>query len=376
MTFAGMLLGLAVAATALMLLGTVLNAATAPRLERAPPARPVRISLLIPARNEEANLALLLPMLSRIEWPDLEILILDDGSDDGTAGLVREHGGPVRLLTGKPLPPGWLGKNWACAQLAEQASGEILIFCDADARPGPRAVAATAGMMQARGWDALTALPRQELGTWAEKAILPVLLFLPLLGYCPIALIPKLRMPALSVGCGQWFAFRRETYLALGGHARVRSAIVEDMALGRLVKEEGAILGAVISTRHVAVRMYSDFRGVWRGFTKNAAYLTGTGWVRPPLLIGAFAVTNILPWALAATGHTAWLLPMAFWIASRLLAAAVFREPVSAPLWSPLGTLLLPALFLRSWWGYRRRSVTWKGRTLEAAFESGKGPTR
>jgi chlorobactene glucosyltransferase len=368
-----LLWGLALAATALMLFMSVLNAVTAPRLEQAPPARPARVSLLIPARDEEANLAVLLPMLSRLEWPDLEILILDDQSGDATADIVKSHGAPVRLLNGLPLPKGWLGKNWACAQLAGQASGEILIFCDADARLAPGAVAATVGMMQDKGWDALTALPRQQLGTWSEKAVLPVLLFLPLLGFCPIAWIPKLRMPALSVGCGQWFAFRTQTYRGLGGHAKVRSVIVEDMALGRLVKEKGKILGAAISTRYVTVRMYADFRGVWGGFTKNAAYLTGSGWVRPPLVIAAFLMVHVLPWAMVATGHMIWILPLALWIASRLLAAAVFREPLSASLWSPLGILLVPAIFIRSWWGYRRSYVTWKGRSLEAAFTAGKG---
>ncbi|MEO7426432.1 MAG: glycosyltransferase [Fibrobacteria bacterium] len=364
--------GLALAATALMLMVTVLNALTAPLLEQAPPARPARVSLLIPARDEEANLALLLPMLSRLQGSDLEILILDDGSSDGTADLVRQQGAPIRLLPGRPLPPGWLGKNWACSQLAEAASGEILIFCDADAQPGPGAVAATVGLMQDRGWDALTVLPRQILGTWSEKAILPVLLFLPLLGLCPIAWIPKLRMPALSVGCGQWFAFRAETYRALGGHACVRTVIVEDMALGRRVKDAGKILGVAISTRHISVRMYSDFHGVWNGFTKNAAYMTGTGWLQPPLVFGVFALVNVLPWTMVAAGQTAWILPLAFWTASRILAAVVFREPISSPLWSPVGALLIPALFVRSWVGYRRRYVTWKGRSLEAAFHTGK----
>lgn len=359
-------------AAAGMLLGTLTNYRTAPRLEKAPPPlRPVRASLLIPFRDEEANLSVLVPMLHAIGYPDLEIILLDDESQDASAEIVEAGArgdGRIRLLRGEPLPPGWLGKNWACQQLAAQATGEVLLFCDADVRVGPGSVSATVGMMQAEGWDALTAMPRQLLGTWGEKAVIPILLFLPVLGFLPIAWIPKYPYPALSMGCGQWFAFTSSMYSRLGGHGAVRDKIVEDMALGRLVKEKGGVLGAVIAPRHLSVRMYTDFPSVWLGFSKNLAYLTGTGWIRPISVVAGFSALNTLPWIMVLAGHPLWMVPLGLWGVARLAAARIFREPRFAWIWSWAGTLLIPALCFRSWWGYRRGTVHWKGRELDAAF--------
>jgi chlorobactene glucosyltransferase len=365
-----------------MCLGTAFNAWTAPRLEdgragrrretpadasSGDPSLP-KVSLLIPARDEAENLAILLPMLSRIDYPGLEILVLDDGSTDGTAGRVRAGAGPARLLPGRPLPPGWLGKNWACAQLARAATGDILLFCDADVRMLPGAVAATVERMRGEGLAAFTCLPRQELATWPERAVIPLVMTMPVLAFLPLVLIPRHPMPALSIGCGQWFAFTRAAYRDVGGHAAVRREIVEDLALARRVKEKGMALGAALSTRLVSTRMYRDLPSLWSGFAKNLAVLTGTGWIRPPLVLGAFAVSQVLPWAMALAGGRAWLLPGLLWLAARLLAARTAREPAFGWLWSPVGSLLAAALAVRSWAGYRRRDVTWKGRNLEAAF--------
>lgn len=374
------------AMTAVMLAGAMLNFFTAPRLEKNPyfhadaftaakasesaiaaPPSP-SVSLLIPARNEEANLKILLPLLARLDYPDMEILILDDDSEDGTANLISQAASHVRLLRGHALPQGWLGKNWACAQLAQAARGEILIFCDADVRLGPEAVKATVARMQRDKLDALTALPRQIMGTWAEQAVLPVLLFLPVMGFAPIAWIAKTSMPALSLGCGQWFAFTRKAYDCLGGHASVRNTIVEDMALGRRVKESGLVLGAAISTEMVVTRMYTSFRTLWEGFSKNLAFLTGAGWLRPILFLFLFSSVNILPWLLPVFGFTSWLLPLALLAAARWITALAFREPPMGWLWSPVGALLIPAIAFRSWLGYRRHYVEWKGRSLAAAF--------
>ncbi|MDB5104369.1 MAG: putative glycosyltransferase [Fibrobacteres bacterium] len=365
------LLGLSSLSAVAMLAGAIYNALTAPRLEsggKSIPRACPRVSLLIPARNEEANLGILLPLLARLEWPGLEILILDDQSSDGTpriAGL-----GPGRLLAGRPLPQGWIGKNWACHQLAEEASGDILIFCDADVRPRSDAVFATVSLMESGGLDALTCLPRQILGTWSEKAVIPHLLSAPLFGFLPMALVSRLPVPALSMGCGQWFAFTRAAYAGCGGHAGVRREVVEDMALARRVKAHGMILGASFSTRCLSTRMYRDLPGLWSGFSKNMVYFTGTGLLRPPIALAAFLIVNVLPWVMPLCGHGPWLVPLAFWAAARLLTARVVREPFSAWFWSPLGTLLVPSLAARSWWLYRTRSVAWKDRILSAAFSA------
>lgn len=360
----------ATAANGLMVMGSLYNALRAPRLEdfarSGAPEKPPRVSLLIPARDEEENLRALMPRLARLAWPDLEILILDDESSDGTARIASQ--GRARVISGRPPPPGWLGKNWACHQLAQAASGDILLFCDADVRPAPEAVAATVACLQSLGADAATVLPRQIMGTWSEKAVLPVLLYLPLLGFLPVDQVRRLRSPLVSIGCGQWFAFTRGAYAALGGHAAVRREVVEDLALGRRVKEKGLRLSAALSTRLVATRMYTGLGPLWRGFGKNLVVLTGSGFLRPPVVLAAYALANIAPWVLPWSGFRAWLLPLGLWLAARLIAARVYREPAMAWLWSPAGALLIPVLAARSWSLHRSRSAAWKGRVLTAAF--------
>src|SRR5690606_24994474 len=121
----------------------------APRLHRSPREYRPRASVLVPARNEAGNLRSVLPALLELDEAALEVLVLDDDSEDGTAGLIaaaeKASAGRLRLLHGAPLPDGWTGKNWACHQLAAAARGEVLIFCDADVRPGPDAVSRTLG---------------------------------------------------------------------------------------------------------------------------------------------------------------------------------------------------------------------------------------
>jgi chlorobactene glucosyltransferase len=357
----------------LMALGAIYNTATAPRLEnevaegkRGPAPK---VSLLIPARDEEANLSLLMPMLSGLDWPGLEILILDDESRDGTARLAAS--GRARLIRGLPLPAGWLGKNWACHQLAAEATGEILIFCDADVRPEPDVISATVCCMRKYRADAATGLPRQIMGTWSEQAVLPVLLGLPLMGFLPLAQVPRLRSPFVSIGCGQWFAFTRAAYDALGGHAAVRREVVEDLALGRRVKEAGFTLVAVFSRRLVATRMYTGFAPLWNGFSKNLVALTGTGFLRPPAVMAAFALVNLAPWVMPLFGYGAWLIPLACWCLARLLTARAMGEARWAWLWSPVGAALIPCIAAHSWWLHRARAAHWKGRLLTAAFETG-----
>lgn len=369
------LAALASAAPALMAAVASYNLALAGRLERAPgPVRRPRASVLVPARDEEENLRILLPLLRAQDWPDMEILVLDDGSADATAEVARAHAPAVRVIDGEPPPAGWLGKSWACARLAEEADGEVLIFCDADVRPAPEAVRRTLGLLEAEGAGALACLPRQILGTWAERAVIPLVLHLPILGLLPLPLVRTRPEPALSLGVGQWFAFTRAAYDRCGGHAAVRSALAEDMALARKVKEAGLPLAACLSTRLVSVRMYRDFPAVWEGFRKNLVVLTGAGGARPFAVLALLAATLVAPWllagaALAGALPAAFLIPGQLLLLVRLSVAVTYREPPSAWAWTPAGSLLVLVLAASSLAGYHRRDLAWKGRRLSAAWK-------
>lgn len=354
---------------AAMLAVALWNLVAARRLENAgaPLSHPV-VSILVPARNEEANLRALLPALLRLDYPRLEILVVDDGSEDDTAAVVEEHASTpdarLRLLPGHPPPPGWLGKSWACHQLAAAASGEVLVFCDADVVPLPAALERTIAAMQSTDAGAVTVIPRHQLGGWMESAVVPLVAQLPVLALLPLALVPRVRAPSLSMANGQWLAFTRAAYVACGGHAAVRDTVVEDVALGRRVKAAGHRLLPLVSHSLVSVRMYRDSAALWKGFGKNVYALAGG---RPAAFVAALAVFGLVaiyPWLGAVLGVRGALVPLALLAAVRACGVLLFRHGIRSALLHPAGSILLAAIALKSFVGTRRGTMEWKGRRI------------
>ena len=349
---------------AAMLIVAVANLVTAPRLERAGEARETPlVSLLVPARDEAANLRANLPLLLAADYPRLEIIVLDDGSGDGTASVVqalaRESGGRLRLVRGAALPDGWLGKSWACAQLADQAFGDVLLFCDADVAAGPCAVRRTVALLRRHAAGAVTAIPRHRLGTWAEASVVPIVAQLPVAATLPLALVPRTAAPSLSMANGQWLAFTRKAYERIGGHASVRDQVLEDVLLGRAVKCAGLRLVAAVATRDLSVRMYGGWGEVRAGFRKNLYALLGG---RPaPFIagVGAFLLAAVYPMAAAVRGS--WV-PLALLLALRTLSALLFRQRWTAVALHPVGAVLALAIAIESF--ITRRTVEWRGRRV------------
>jgi hypothetical protein len=351
-----------------MLAVALYNLATATRMERAPaPRRTPAVSLLIPARDEAENLRAVLPHLARLDYPALEVLILDDGSADGTAAVVREHAPRdprLRLLPGAPLPAGWLGKNWACHQLAGAARGEVLVFCDADVTPAPAAVARTVALMDRGGADVLTAIPRQRFGSWAERAVIPLVVHLPILALLPLRRVPRTRSPSLSMGNGQWLAFTRAAYRRSGGHAAVRDAVVEDVALGRRVKAAGLRLLPVLATGTLRVRMYRGTRALGEGFGKNLYPLMGARPLAFAGALGVFLLGAVYPWAAVLAGHAGAVLPLLLLLGVRAAGVALFRHGAGSLLLHPAGAVLTASLALWSAVGHHRGGLRWKDRVV------------
>ena len=359
------------------------NVLTAPRAERLPPPlRRPRVSLLVPCRDEALNVPILARHLAAQRYPDLEVILLDDGSTDGTPATLdalvaqaRAAGIDARWIAGKPLPAGWFGKNWACRQLADRATGEVLIFCDADARPAPEAAERTVALLERYGTGMATFMPRQILGSWAEQAVIPVLLHVSLICFLPIALVPRLSWRKLGVGNGQWLAFRREAYDALGGHDAVRGEIVEDIALAQRVQKLKLGLAVALAPRTLEVRMYRSAREVWEGFGKNLFILTGGHWWKAPAPALLFALIHVLPWALFPFAPALWALPLALLIFNRALVAVILREPLRAILLQIPGSLIVPLIAARSLRDFRRRRLRWKGRALVHATSAPSAPS-
>lgn len=229
------------------------------------------VSILVPARNEERNIGACLQSLLAQDYPAFEIIVLDDQSSDGTLAILAQMASlhpELKILEGQAAPDDFLGKNWACSQLAHQAQGELLFFTDADTIHQPHTLQSIVTALIGEKADLVTGFPRQQVLTWGERLLVP---FFPwaLLCYIPLWLAYRVRLPALAAAVGQLMVFRREAYQAVGGHAALGTAIVDDLILTRNVKKAGLRWRVVRVSDLISCRMYRGGRDAARGFRKN-----------------------------------------------------------------------------------------------------------
>lgn len=235
-----------------------------------PPAFP-KVSILIPARNEENTIAGCIRSLLAQDYPSYEVLVLDDQSSDGTRFILEQIANSqprLRVLDGKSPPDGLLGKNWACVQLAQLAQGDLLFFTDADTLHHPQTLRATVTALLGTQADMLTGFPRQEVHSWGERLLVPFFSWA-ILCFIPLGVAYRLRLPALSSGVGQMMLFRREAYEAIGGHERLGLSIVDDLMLTRRIKEAGLRWRVSYIADLITCRMYRNSREAFRGLEKN-----------------------------------------------------------------------------------------------------------
>ena len=330
------------------------------------PARasaPDPVSVLIPARNEEGNIGAAVAAVLASEGVTLELVVLDDGSTDGTGARLAAIRDPrLRVMTGGVLPPGWSGKQHACARLAEQARHEFMVFVDADVRLAPDALSRMVGAMQHSKVGLASGFPRQVTVTWAEQLLLPLIHFL-LLGFLPIARMRRSAAPALGAGCGQLFITRRADYQRAGGHTAIRASLHDGLTLPRAFRRAGLMTGLFDASPFATCRMYADAAQVWEGLGKNATEGMATPAALPVWTV-ILAGGQVLPFVLlVAAPGTAAVMAAVLAIGFRLILARRFRQPELSALLHPVGVLALLAVqwaaLLRA---ARGRPSTWRGR--------------
>lgn len=355
-----------------------LNLLTFPRLEARAPRRQPFVSVLIPARDEAARIGATLDAHLRSPYASREILVVDDQSADGTAQQVlaaAAQSAGIRLTAGDPLPAGWVGKTWACDQLARQARGEVLIFTDADVEWSPEALPRLLALLDELPADLLTVWPTQRTESWSERLVVPLMMF-SICAYLPELAVRRLPFASLAAANGQCMVFRRSAYEQLGGHAAVRAEIIEDVALARRAKRQRLRLGMALGSGQITCRMYRGWREVLQGYAKNI--LAGHGG-RPAwlLLSTAFHLgLFVLPWVwlawTAAAGQWTVLwqpaLLVGLGLTARALTAAATGEPLRRAAWLPVAVLLMTMIAGQAlWWQGRYGGPEWKGRRIRPA---------
>jgi glycosyltransferase involved in cell wall biosynthesis len=336
-----------------------------------PSAAPPPMSVLVPARNEEASIAAALAAVLASRGVEFEVVVLDDHSEDRTPAVVADiatRDSRVRLVTSDPLPDGWCGKQFACHQLASHARHQIFVFIDADVRLAPDALARLAAFLDASRADLVSGLPRQEAGTFLEKLVLPLIHFV-LLSYLPLLVMRFSRRPAFGAGCGQLFVTRRTAYDAAGGHAAIRGSLHDGIKLPRAYRRAGLKTDLCDATDLAECRMYRSGRDLWRGLAKNAR----EGMAHPKAIVSWTVILfggQVLPVVLLTCA--AWIDRVPLNLAGLAAAAAYgvrfdlawrFRQSWLGALLHPIGVTVLLAIqwyaAARAWAG---RPVGWKGR--------------
>jgi hypothetical protein len=334
------------------------------------------VSLLIPMRDEAANLRQLLPALLASTYRPMELLILDDESKDDSSklasSLVSDAPFPVRVIEGKPWSPtlGLSGKANACAQLAELANGEIFIFCDADIRPSPRAVEYTAGIMTqpgARGKMAgLSALPAQSCSGLRERLLMPWIMHIPLMISLPLFCSWRLPADSMQMANGQWLALFKSDYVASGGHRDLGTTPLEDVALARHVHRiTGRGLQPVLAAGDISAAMYRDWQSTLAGFSKN---LVAIGGGTPLIFATLMVIINVVflfpIWGYFFRPDLA-AICLGLFAVIRVVTARTFKMPVRDLLLHPFSLVLLDIAAWKSLRTSLRGNYEWKGRVVK-----------
>lgn len=331
-----------------------------------------RVSILIPARNEETNIRDAVMSALSNRGVELEVIVADDNSDDETAVIVRDlvvADPRVRLIDTPPLPPGWNGKQHACHQLAQAATMPLLCFMDADVRLAPDSLARMAAFLDESGSSLVSGFPRQVMASWMEALLIPLIQFV-LLGFLPMDGMRRSRASAYAAGCGQLFMARKADYHIVGGHATIRTTLHDGIKLPAAFRTAGFKTDLFDATDVASCRMYHNAGEVWRGLAKNATEGMASP-ARLPVFTALLFCGQIFPfllllWAAVARDTSVLSLAGAAVFLSylpRLIAVFRFRQPLWSSALHPLGVWLL---LMIQWFALSRKLLgkpsLWKGR--------------
>jgi chlorobactene glucosyltransferase len=350
--------------------------------DEAPTDAPL-VSVVLPARNEAAHIAACVASLRATTWPNWQLVVVNDGSTDATGALAREAAaGDARItvLDAPPLADGWFGKQWACHTGLQAARGSLLLFTDADTRHHPDLITRLVHAREDRQADLMSVSGTQEMVTFWEQAIQPVVFALILTRFGGARAIEQARTPADVVANGQCFLITREAYDAIGGHHGVRDTVAEDLMIAQRIVEHGRRVSLVLGRDHLSTRMYDGWDSIARGWRKNV-YAGGRlamkggllGRLVFPVVLVSFPLAIALPFLVLPLALAMGLDPLRDWsvlgagamLVAFAAAAAFSRTPLWRALLAPIGAFAFAVICAQAI--VRGRTVEWKGRTYTSA---------
>ncbi len=362
-------LSLIVLASWVLALGrTLLNLRLVPRLAPRLLHRWPLVSIIVPARDEERSIELAVRGFLSQTYPQLEVIVVNDRSVDATSAILASIDDPrLVVVSGEEPADGWLGKPWALHQGSLRAKGELLLFVDADVIYRPDAVVSAVARFEDNDLALLALMPNLEVRGFWESVVMPNLAVFAFT-FLPMWLTNRTRIALIAIGGGPGNMVRRVDYDAAGGHVALKDAVVDDVALARLLRRNGRRTEVARADHYVSVRMYHGLGEIVRGFTKNAFSVFGRSYLVAGFFLTMAFVFHLLPYALALTGDWAAIATIVLISLTRVilfraigyrLDNALFAHPLMMATWCWILT--------RSIWvtGIRRR-LEWRGRSYDA----------
>jgi glycosyltransferase involved in cell wall biosynthesis len=362
-----MMLFLAITASVfllMLLINAMLNLIFQQQLCGGQPGNAKKTSVLIPARNEEKNLGKLLTDLVNLKNQPLEILVMDDQSEDQTAQIVQnfaEKHPNIQLLRSKQLPDGWLGKNHACHQLGQAAKGSYFLFLDADVRIENKIIADAVCKAKKHKLALLSVFPKQKMRTFGERASVPVMNYI-LLSLLPLILVRKSPYPSHAAANGQFMLFDAAVYRRTLPHQQQRHSVVEDIVIARSYKEQNLPIACITGDKRIKCRMYSSYQEAVQGFSKNVF-----------MFFGGKPVLAFLFWIFSALGFLPVLLaiPQYFPIYAVALLALLItyasvskQNPFLSIILFPVHLVFMLQIMINGLMIRTKKRMIWKGRSL------------
>lgn len=322
-----------------------------------------KVSILIPMRNEEKNVrGIMSSTLASTGLNDFDVSVLDDNSEDRTSILLQEYKDRAHISSGNSLPHGWLGKPFACHQLAHGSRAEFLVFLDADVRPSPQAISSAITLLDDLGWDFISPYPAQRTSTFLMRLIQPLLQW-SWFTSVPLRLAEHQRFTSMTIANGQFFIVRRDAYEVIGGHEAVKQEVLEDLSLARTLHSQGFKGGVSDASQLIECTMYETNRELIAGYTKSLWTAFG-GKLGTLFAISLLLLTQVVPLVLILAGHFFALWLFAATASTHLLAALKTRSGFMNVAFHPIAALMVIGLICES---YRRKSLgrlEWRGRRV------------